>query len=818
MADGPADRKGCPLLRYAPVAGSAPLLLRARSLLQGVLRDPLLRNGHALTLSSLASSVVGLAYWGAAAHEYSPTSLGRNSVAISLIMFLAGIAELNLMSALTRFLPVAGRRSVRFVVLVYLTSFSVGLILSGIALLLVRIAVPGLHFLVASPGAAAWFVTSTACWAIFVLQDSVLTGLRRTHLVPLKNATFAVAKVALVVVLAVGWATDGILVSWAIATYAITLPTSLYIFLIALPRHSRAQGDSEQLGLSTLLQYVPADYLGALCWLACTSLLPFAVLARLGARASATFSLCWVISYGLCLVSINMGTSLVVETADNQADLALGIRRLLRHLSMLLGPAALALVLAAPWVLSFFGRSYTSGATTLRLLAVASVPAGISSIAVASCRSLRKVGISAAALVALLAVVALVTWALIGRLGITAVAIAWLLGQVFVAASLMLTSPWWLGSKASAAGRSWRPKLWRWQLGLARVLVGTGFDRAVHSLKQRSGRRVHDRQGALPDVLLKQVSRAMEGRAREPLRLEPMRSDNDVRVFVVRDAAGTALGVLKFARSFLGREDLRRRQRVLSELCSDSRISGWELLPCSPTYEESGDIVWAVEQHLPGKDGAWLLEACPELAPALVARAAEAISAMHTMTSEASQVSSELLDSWVLSSLERLREAAAGVRLGTVHLDAISRVADSLASDLLGRNLPLSWAHGDFTLGNVIFAPGSAVVNGIVDWGRAAPMRLPQVDTLLLAVACESQLRRRGMGTVLAELSDGREGGLSEGWIRPFLAESQLPLRVAASLCWVQHVSSNLEKSERYRNRPLWWAATVEPVLARWSA
>ena len=81
-----------------------------------VLSDPMLRNGYALIASATVTQVLGVAYWIVAARTAPAAVVGRNSAAIYMMLFLAGVAELNLMSTLVRFLPTSGRRAARLIV------------------------------------------------------------------------------------------------------------------------------------------------------------------------------------------------------------------------------------------------------------------------------------------------------------------------------------------------------------------------------------------------------------------------------------------------------------------------------------------------------------------------------------------------------------------------------------------------------------------------------------------------------------------------------------------------------------------------------
>ena len=72
-------------------------------------RSPQHRDGLALVLSSALSSGIGLLYWVVAARLFAPDVLGVNSTLVSTMTLLGSAAQLNLGSALLRFVPVAGR-------------------------------------------------------------------------------------------------------------------------------------------------------------------------------------------------------------------------------------------------------------------------------------------------------------------------------------------------------------------------------------------------------------------------------------------------------------------------------------------------------------------------------------------------------------------------------------------------------------------------------------------------------------------------------------------------------------------------------------
>ena len=80
-----------------------------------IINTPLYRNAYALALSTLSTSGLGILYWIVAARLYDAETVGLNSAAISTMMFVSGLAQLNLSDALGRFLPNTGKHTRLFI-------------------------------------------------------------------------------------------------------------------------------------------------------------------------------------------------------------------------------------------------------------------------------------------------------------------------------------------------------------------------------------------------------------------------------------------------------------------------------------------------------------------------------------------------------------------------------------------------------------------------------------------------------------------------------------------------------------------------------
>jgi len=426
-----------------------------------VLSDPMLRNGYALIISASVTQVLGVLYWIVAARNYPAAEVGRNAAAIYIMMFLAGVAELNLMSTLVRFLPTSGRRTARLIVTVYAASAAIAAVLGLGYLLVIPSVEPQLGFLRTSPILAAWFVVSVITGAIFVLQDSALTGVRAASFVPLENTTFSLLKLAIMFPLVTLLPLSGMYVSWTAAIALSVIPTNIYLFGRAIPRHLKRQASlapGPPVRFREIRGYAVPDSVAALFLLASTSLLPLLIIDRLGPAAAGHYALAWVAGYSLYLVGMNMGSSLMVETAADQSEIRDRCLRSITHLAKLLVPVVILIVVTAPYLLAVFGPGYVrADVGPLRLVALSALPALITNTAISVTRSLRRMRVVLAIQVGICALVWGLSIVLIGPLGITGVAAAWLIAQTATAAALVAGWRLWLPARGPReAAAAWR--------------------------------------------------------------------------------------------------------------------------------------------------------------------------------------------------------------------------------------------------------------------------------------------------------------------------------------------------------------------------
>jgi O-antigen/teichoic acid export membrane protein len=397
---------------------------------------PLYRTGYSLLVATSATALLGIVYWALAARLYPAEAVGLASALVAALLLVAGVCQLGLGPALTRFVPVAGAGTPRLVVACYLVTIGVTA-LGALALALTSTWWSAdLSFLASDPLWTIGFVVTAVTWSIFMLEDSVLTGLRQAPWIVLENVAYALAKIPLLVILSGAATVSAIFVSWTAPAAVIVIPVSVLIFRRLIPGRAASTGTSP-VRRANLLRFVGGNYPALLFYLASNMLLPIVVTNLEGAETNAYFYIAWTLSNGLQLIALNFMTSLTVEGSADEVSLHQHARRALVHTLRLVVPAVAIVVVCAPWILALFGPAYSENATSmLRLLVLSAVPNVFVSLGLSLAR-VRQQALAAVLPQAGLCVIGItLSLALLGSSGLTGVGLAWLIAQTVVAVSL----------------------------------------------------------------------------------------------------------------------------------------------------------------------------------------------------------------------------------------------------------------------------------------------------------------------------------------------------------------------------------------------
>jgi Phosphotransferase enzyme family len=305
--------------------------------------------------------------------------------------------------------------------------------------------------------------------------------------------------------------------------------------------------------------------------------------------------------------------------------------------------------------------------------------------------------------------------------------------------------------------------------------------------------------------------------------MPPTELVDDTAVVLLRPEQGPPAAVLKAARGLLGAADLRTQRRVLAELAIHQGLDDeWrELLPRILAFDERTDATVSVESYRPGIDLAEVLARHPNRVEELTAAALSAIAPLHRRTALFVVVDNVcLLRRWVLEPLADLTDMCG--RLDPPLVPEVDRLGTMLRQALVGRRMPVSWTHGDYTPGNVRVAGVRGPVTGIVDWGGARPGQPALIDEYLMILTASCQVERADLGAVVTErlraggLSNRERNALRAARDRPEtdIGDSQrIDERVAILLTWLHHVAELWRNGTAHPNHHIWWATNVAPVL-----
>jgi O-antigen/teichoic acid export membrane protein len=401
--------------------------------------DPLLRNGYALVANTLVSAALGVSYWIVASRLFDPVEVGRASAAIAVMSLLASIAGMNLTAVLSYLLPRAGPAARSYVLRSYGASlvFAVVLALPILVLAILDRDVPGV------PELTRWdlalLTLGVPVWVIFMLQDGVLIGARRSSWVLVENTVFGAAKLALLPLAAMTGLSAGIFVSWLAPVLIAVVWVNLAIVLRILPRLA-VEEHRVSIDAAGVRRFVGVNYVGSVLNQAYFNLLPVLVLVVVGGEANGLFYVAWMLASSLDLLSHGMGASLTVEGAATPERLHALTVQVVRQVALLVVPLAAIMFVGAPLVLSLYGPDYAEASSgVLRLLALGALPRALVVVAQAAARASgdARATLRTEALTCLL--VLGLSVALLPTIGPLAVGVGWAVGNTAV--MLLLLRP-----------------------------------------------------------------------------------------------------------------------------------------------------------------------------------------------------------------------------------------------------------------------------------------------------------------------------------------------------------------------------------------
>lgn len=296
------------------------------------------------------------------------------------------------------------------------------------------------------------------------------------------------------------------------------------------------------------------------------------------------------------------------------------------------------------------------------------------------------------------------------------------------------------------------------------------------------------------------------------------RSLSDMDVLWVGPRSDSFTVMLHLPRSQAAVESFEQQKKICSALSDDARLGKWRQLLPGTLYEGcfQGRPYW-FEAQLPGINAAKVMLETGKRR-AVLQSATEAVKYLHRETAKEVKVDEHLLENWVLDPLHTIANSV----LAHFHSRSrlfLDRVKEQLSDTLLGQHLMVSWIHGDYWPANILVDPDSCKVTGIIDWDLSQPMGLPSLDLVNLLVSTRQVEAGKELGEILVEiltLGAWREDE-QELWeqARQVLNGNSLGIKESLLIFWIQHLSANLKKTQRYSINPVWIYGNFVQVINR---
>ena len=338
-----------------------------RERVAAVREDQLAVNSVLMLTTTLLMAGGGALFWVLAARLQSPEDVGLAGSLVASAETIALFAQLGLNIALVRTLPTSSRKAADVVTAAVVVG-SAGAVLALAYGVLLPVTSPRLAEVLHSPWLVALFCVLVALTAVNVLTDSAFLGLGRLRAYLVLNGVLLnVAKLGLPFVL-VGAGVLGLYGSVAGAA-ALCAAGSLWVILRAVPG-PRAPSPSPQ--LLEARRFAGASFTQYALAVLPLLVYPVLVVNALGAAEAGAYFVSFQVAMLLHAALLALGNAAYAEAERA----AVGRHRLVRRSAVTLiggtAAGALALAVAAPYLLWVFGPHYVDeGTTTLQVLGLA---------------------------------------------------------------------------------------------------------------------------------------------------------------------------------------------------------------------------------------------------------------------------------------------------------------------------------------------------------------------------------------------------------------------------------------------------------------
>jgi hypothetical protein len=309
--------------------------------------------------NTAATGALGALFWLLAPRFFDDDAVAASVAASSVLIVLSFIAQVNMATALSKFLPGAGTGQRALLTYAYRLSISLscGLAIGVIIIGLVR---GGSVIEGGDLSLTLALAISVPLWAVFALQDGALVAMRQSKWLPIENGLTAALKLLLLPAIAPFAAVSGILLAWVVPIVPAILIVNHYLY-----RHLLNPGSTAVPDHGVVVRYALGDLAGLVLMLVSLRLVPVYVVETEGSKVGAYIGVSWSILAVSALALPSISRLALSEMSHHPEEASHVLHRLTRFVLKIFVPGAIVGALLASTVLRIAGRRYADGGSAV---------------------------------------------------------------------------------------------------------------------------------------------------------------------------------------------------------------------------------------------------------------------------------------------------------------------------------------------------------------------------------------------------------------------------------------------------------------------
>lgn len=327
-----------------------------------------LSDGLSLSISGAVGSLAGLISWVIAARIMPQEAVGYASAFVNAFLLVAGVAQLNLDSAMMLWMPRAGNKAST-------------LFWRSQWVIIPSCAVVGVLYLIVFPDIARTggggehsvllggllFVVAAIGWGLWGVHDFSLIAIGKPWWASWRNIIFAVVRIGLLVALGVSLEAQGVVLSWVLPIVAFTVASAL-IGGVVIARSARRSTAGRLPTRAEAVKFLGPTTLAHWGTVMLFNQIPVIAVYRFGAAPGAAFFIAWQAVMVIDITAGRFMQSLSAQIARDPEHTREHIRASRKRLLMLFLPMVVGGILLAELGLQIFGPGYAEAADVLRVL------------------------------------------------------------------------------------------------------------------------------------------------------------------------------------------------------------------------------------------------------------------------------------------------------------------------------------------------------------------------------------------------------------------------------------------------------------------